>query len=404
MKRRAPCVPGKLQRMRRLPRNVRVLSLVSLLQDAASELVYPVVPLFVTSVLGAPPSVLGLIEGVAEGTAAIGKAISGRLADRFRRRPMIALGYGLSSAAKPVIGLATGWPLVLASRFADRAGKGIRTSPRDALLASEVGPEDRGRAFGFHRAADSTGAVIGPLLGLGLYELLDHRLRPLFFVAAIPAAMSVALIWFVHEHPRAPVPPPARADVTAAPPGRLPRHYWRVVAFLALFGLANFTDALVILRANQLGLGFVSIVLVYALYNLTYAGLSYPAGVISDRVPRRLVFAAGLALFAVAYVGLGLAGSGGWVWVLLPLYGGYTALTDGVGKAWVADLLPRDLLGTGLGYFQAITGACALLAGIWAGLAWGHDGQLPMLVSGAAVAVLALVLVTFGHRLDVRAG
>jgi MFS family permease len=176
------------------------------------------------------------------------------------------------------------------------------------------------------------------------------------------------------------------------------------VAFLALFGLANFTDALVILRANELGLGFVSIVLVYALYNLTYAGLSYPAGVISDRVPRRLVFAAGLAMFAIAYVGLGLAGSGGWVWVLLPLYGGYTALTDGVGKAWVADLLPRDQLGTGLGYFQAITGGCALLAGIWAGLAWGHDGQLPMLVSGAAVAVLALVLVTFGRRLDVRAG
>jgi MFS family permease len=179
-----------------------------------------------------------------------------------------------------------------------------------------------------------------------------------------------------------------------------------VVAFLALFGLANFTDALVILRANELGLGFVSIVLVYALYNLTYAGLSYPAGVISDRVPRRLVFAAGLALFAAAYVGLGLARNGGWVWVLLPLYGGYTALTDGVGKAWVADLLPRDLLGTGLGYFQAVTSTSARIAtaGIWAGLAWGHDGHLPMLVSGAAVAILALVLVTFGRRLDVKAG
>jgi MFS family permease len=384
--------------VRRLPRNVRILSLVSLLQDAASELVYPVVPLFVTSVLGAPPSVLGLIEGVAEATAAVGKAVSGRLADRFRRRPMIALGYGISSAAKPLIGLATGWPLVLGARFVDRVGKGVRTSPRDALLAAEVGPADRGRAFGFHRAADSAGAVIGPLLGLALYELLDHRLRPLFFVAAVPAAASVALIWFVREHGGA-TPALAQPDVPTEAPGRLPRGYWRVVGFLALFGLANFTDALVILRASELGLGFVSIVLVYALYNLTYAGLSYPAGVISDRVPRRYVFAVGMAVFAVAYTGLGLAGSSGWVWVLLPLYGAYTALTDGVGKAWIADLLPPGLLGTGLGYYQAVTGGCALLAGLWAGLAWGHDGHVPMIVSGCIAAALAAVLGIAGRRL-----
>jgi MFS family permease len=187
-------------------------------------------------------------------------------------------------------------------------------------------------------------------------------------------------------------------DLPAAPPARLPPRYWRVVGFLALFGLANFTDALVILRASELGLGFVSIVLVYSLYNLAYAGLSYPAGVISDRVPRHLVFATGMAVFALAYAGLGLAGSSGWVWVLLPLYGAYTALTDGVGKAWVADLLPAGLLGTGLGYFQAITGGCALLAGLWAGLAWGGDGRTPMLVSGCVAAVLAAVLAFAGRR------
>lgn len=386
--------------MRRLPRNVRVLSLVSLLQDAASELVYPIVPLFVTSVLGAPPSVLGLIEGLAEATASVGKAISGRLADRFPRRPLIALGYGISSAAKPLIGLATGWGLVLAARFADRAGKGIRTSPRDALLAAEVDSPDRGRAFGFHRAADSAGAVIGPLLGLALYELLGHRLRPLFLVAAVPAAASVALVWFVRERPAASRVVRAQPDLPAVPPQRLPRRYWRVVAFLSLFGLANFTDALVILRASELGLGFVSLVLAYTLYNVTYAGLSYPAGVASDRVPRRHVFALGMAIFAVAYAGLGLAGSAGWVWALLPLYGAYTALTDGVGKAWVADLLPGDLLGTGLGYFQAITGASALLAGVWAGLAWGDDGRAPMLVSGCAAAALSLTLAVGGRRLE----
>jgi MFS family permease len=240
--------------------------------------------------------------------------------------------------------------------------------------------------------------VIGPLLGLTLYELLDHRLRPLFFAAAVPAAASVALIWLVRERPAPAAAVPAQADLPAESPGRLPRHYWRVVAFLSLFGLANFTDALVILRASELGLGFVSIVLVYALYNLFYAGLSYPAGVVSDRVPRHYVFALGIAIFAVAYTGLGLADSSGWVWVLLPLYGAYTALTDGVGKAWVADLLPRDLLGTGLGYFQAVTGGCALIAGIWAGLAWGGDGRTPMLISGCVAAVLAVALAFAGPR------
>jgi MFS family permease len=386
--------------MRGLPRNVYVLSAVSFFQDAASELVYPVLPLFVTSVLGAPPSALGLIEGVAEGTAAVGKAVSGRLADRFARRPMIALGYGISSASKPLIGLAGAWPLVLAARFTDRVGKGIRTSPRDALLAGETGPAERGRVFGFHRAADTAGAVVGPLLGLALYELLDHDLRALFFVAAVPAALSVALIRFVREDRHAPVPSAEKAELFDLPPAALPRHYWRVVGFLALFGLVNFTDALVILRASELGLGFVSIILVYVLYNLSYAALSFPAGSISDRIPRRFVFAAGMAFFAIVYVGLGLARSGGWVWVLLPVYGVYTALTDGVGKAWVSDLLPAARLGSGLGYFQAITGGCALLAGIWAGVFWGHDGRVPMLISGLAVAGLAAILGIFGRRLE----
>src|SRR6266480_292417 len=240
----------------RLPRNVVVLSWVSFFQDAASELLYPVMPLFITGVLGASPAILGLIEGVAEGTASITKAISGRLSDRFTRRPLIAAGYGISSISKPVIGLATGWPLVLAARFTDRLGKGIRTSPRDALIAADTPPRMRGRAFGFHRAADTAGAVVGPLLGLGLYEALGHHLRPLFFVAFVPAAVSVALIALVREH--RPTPREGDALDTSA---RLPRPYWRVVIFLTLFGLLNFSDAFLILRAKVLGLGFVAIVL-----------------------------------------------------------------------------------------------------------------------------------------------
>lgn len=392
----APSSPTR----RRLPRNVKVLSWVSFFQDAASEMLYPVFPLFITGVLGAPAAAVGLIEGVAEGTASAMKAVSGRWADRARRRPLIALGYGLSSVAKPLLALAQAWPFAMACRFVDRFGKGVRTSPRDALLAQETPPEIRGRAFGFHRAADTAGAVVGPLLGLALYKALDEQLRPLFLIAAIPALVSVALIWLVHERPRpAAVPAPA---APAAPAGALPRRYWQLVLVLAAFGLMNFTDALLILRASELGLGFEEIILVYALYNAAYAALSFPAGVISDRLPRRVVYATGLVIFAVAYVGLGVVEDAAWVWVLLPLYGGYTALTDGVGKAWVSDLLPDDALGTGLGYFQAIAGGCALVAGIWAGLAWGGDGQVPLVVAGTVVGVLAVALLLGGRRFDER--
>jgi MFS family permease len=379
-----------------LSRNVVVLSWVSFFQDAASEMLYPVLPLFLTGVLGAPPSVVGLIEGVAEGTASVMKAVSGRLADIRRRRPLVATGYGISSLSKLVIGFATGWPLVLVARFTDRFGKGLRTSPRDALIAADTAPEHRGRAFGFNRALDTAGAVVGPLAGLALYEALDHRIRPLFFVAFVPAAASVALIGLVRE----PVTPPAHGGSARQLRGPLPRRYWRVVAFLTLFGLANFSDALLILRAKALGLSFVDIILAYALYNVSYAILSYQAGVLSDRVPRRIVFATGLGIFAAAYIGLGAITSAGWVWFLLPLYGGYTALTDGVGKAWVADLLPEERVGSGLGFYQGLAGGSALLAGVWAGLAWGSSGRLPLLVSGVVVAVLAAVLLLAGARLE----
>jgi MFS family permease len=205
------------------------------------------------------------------------------------------------------------------------------------------------------------------------------------------------LIAFVREHPpAATLPTPSRPAAAA-----LPRAYWRLVITLAIFGLANFSDALLILRAKELGLSFVSIIVVYALYNASYAALSLPAGIVSDRLPRRVVYGTGLVIFAVAYLGLGLVHSPSWVWVLLPVYGAYTALTDGVGKAWVADLLPARAMGTGLGLFQGITGGCALVASIWAGLAWNGNGRLPLQVSGAIVAALALLLLVAGRRLDV---
>jgi MFS family permease len=362
-------------------------------------MLYPVLPLFITGVLGAPPSVVGLVEGMAEGTASIVKAVSGWLADRWSRKPLIAAGYGLSSVAKLLIGFATAWPLVLVARLGDRTGKGIRGAPRDALIADDTPQADRGRAFGFHRAADTFGAVVGPLIGLALYYALDRRMRPLFFIAFIPAAMSVALIVFVRERTK----PREERILAEARPGRpLPPAYRRVVAFLTVFGLVNFTDALLLLRARELGLGFAGVILAYALYNVTYSLLSYPAGVWSDRLPRRKVFAVGIAVFAVAYLGLGIVTSAACVWVLLPVYGAYTALTDGVSRAWVADLAP-EATGTALGTYAGLSGAASVVAGVWAGLAWGAAGRLPLVISGSVAAVLAVILWTMGARLE-RAG
>ena len=392
-------------RVERLPRNVIVLSWVSFFQDAASEMLYPVMPLFLTTVLGAPVAVVGLVEGLGEAVASVMKVVSGRLADTRSRRPLVALGYGMSSLSKPLIGLAQVWPFVLVARVIDRTGKGIRTSPRDALIADDTPAHLRGRAFGFHRAADTAGAVCGPLIGLGAYELLGGTtsdIRPLFYVAVVPAIISVALVAFVRE---ANTTRGARPEVRAVPlPEEYPRHYWRVLAFLTLFGVVNFSDAFLILRAKALGLGFVAIILAYVLYNVTYAGLSYPAGRLSDRVPRRIIFATGLAVFATSYLGLGLVTTSGWVWPLLAVYGAFTALTDGVGKAWITDLLPAERHGSGLGLYQGVIGAGSLVAGIWAGLAWHGNGRLPLLVSGTVVAGLAIVLLIGGKRLERPAG
>ncbi|MFI5882855.1 MFS transporter [Streptomyces sp. NPDC051554] len=385
-------VPSDPKRPAWLTRNVKVLCGVSFLQDAASELLYPILPIFLTVVLGAPPAVVGAIEGLAEGAASITKVAAGRLADRFDRRPLIGVGYGLAAVGKLLIAVATVWPLVLLARVTDRLGKGMRGAPRDALLVEGVPKGQRGRVFGLHRAADTAGAVVGPLVGLVLYEALDHRLRPLFWVAVIPAVASVALVAAVRD-PRSRRTADGTPTKAARTPWRsLPRPYWRVLGVLLAFNLVNFPDALLLLRAHDLGLSTAGVVSAYAVYNLVYAALSYPAGALSDRLPRPLVFAAGLVFFAVGYLGLGLIHSPWLVFVVLPLYGGFAACTDGVGKAWISTLVPDRQQGTAQGLFQGATGAAVLLAGVWAGLAWGADGHLPLLVSGGIALVLAGVL------------
>ena len=371
--------------------NVKTLSGVSLLQDAASELLYPVMPIFLTVTLGAPAAVVGVVEGFAEGVAALTKLLAGRLSDRMAKKPLIALGYGLAAVGKLVVAVATAWPVVLLGRGVDRVGKGMRGAPRDALLMVDADPSTRGRVFGFHRAADTLGAVVGPTLGLLLLWALHDRIRPLLLIALVPAVLSVLLVGLVREGG-----PAVAVDPITGP---VPLPVRRLVVLLGLFSLVNFPDALLLLRGHELGLSTSAVVAAYLVYNVVYAGLAYPAGALSDRFPRHQVFAAGLLCFALGYLGLGLASEGWQVFVLLPLYGGFAACTDGVGKAWVSSLTPVGQQGTAQGLYQAVSGIGVLVAGVWAGLAWGGDGTLPLLLSGSVGLVAAVYLLARGRAL-----
>lgn len=387
-----------------LSRNVAVLSGVSLLQDSASELLYPVLPILLTSVLGAPAAVVGLVEGVAEGAAAVMKYLSGRLSDRVGRKPLVGFGYGLAAVGKVIVALSWAWPVVLVGRVVDRTGKGIRSAPRDALLATDVPERHLGRVFGFHRFADTGGAVIGPLLGLAVLALANGNIRVALWVAVIPAVLSALLVGLAKDHPVAPLPAsspssPSRPIVHVAP---LPPAFKRVTVVLGLIALVNFPDALVLLRVSETGFSTVGVVGVYVLYNLVYALVSYPAGVLTDRLPRPQVYALGLVCFSIGYLGLGLV-DGGWAVVaLMVVYGGFNGFTDGVGKAWISTLVAPESRGRAQGVFQGLSGGAVLAAGLWAGLLWdagpGH-GVVPLVVSGSVAAVAAVGLWTAGARI-----
>jgi MFS family permease len=374
-----------------LTRNVRVLSLVSLLQDIASELLYPLLPIYLTTVLGAPPSVVGAVEGAAEGAASLTKIASGPLGDRFARRPLIATGYGMAALGKLIVAAAGAWPGVLVGRVVDRLGKGLRGAPRDALLVDGIEPAQRGRVFGFHRAMDTAGAVIGPLLGLAGYELFDHQIGPVLYLAVIPGVLSVALVFLVRERAR------IRASTPAVFAGvrQLPGRYWRVATVLVTFTLVNFPDALLLLRLNEIGFGVAGVVWAYVGYNAVYAIVSYPAGLLADKLSPATVFGVGLIFFAIGYVGLGLTTDTTLAWLLIGVYGVFTACYDGVGKAWISTLVPHELQSGAQGIFQGMSGFAILIAGLWAGLLWGEAGRLPLLVSGAVGAVFAVGLLAY---------
>lgn len=385
--------------------NVRILSAVSFLQDVASELLYPLLPIYLTAVLGAPPAVVGAIEGAAEGGAAMTKLAAGPLGDRFARRPLIAAGYGMAALGKVIVAVAGAWPGVLAGRVVDRLGKGVRGAPRDALLVDGIDPSVRGRVFGFHRTMDTLGAVVGPLIGLAGYELLDHRIPPLLYIAVIPGVLSVVLIALVSERRVSDRRVPDRRVSGAGTAGPLtprgpvfrglrdlPRRYWRAVAVLVGFGLVNIPDALLLLRLNEIGFSVAEVILAYVTYNLVYALGSFPAGVLADKLSRPAVFGSGLVFFAAGYIGLGLTSNPVAAWMFIGVCGLFTACTDGVGKAWISVLAPTERASSAQGVFQGLSGLAMLIAGIWAGLLWGDDGGLPLVIAGAVGGCFAVVL------------
>lgn len=391
----------------RIPQTVIALGVVSFLTDLSSEMIYPLLPLFMVAVLGASATSLGWVEGIATAVVSVLTAWAGWRSDRFRRRvPYVRIGYGLPVIGKGILVAAIAWPMVLLGRTIDRIGKGIRSSPRDALIADTTSSQDLGRAFGLHRAMDSAGAVVGVLLSAFLLWWLsgspiknasvtqtEHTAAAFRTIFAVAAGLGLAAVGFTfalreppHEDAK-----PAASVVTATGLGGLSRGYWKVMVLLVVFSLANSSDAFLLLRAGQVGLAPWEVVLLYALFSLVYTVVSYPAGVISDRFGRWRVIGVGWAIYAIVYLALTGAGTVS-IWPLLGVYGVYVALTDGVGKALLADHVPRERRGFAIGLFYMATGATMLVSTVIAGLLWDRVGPASPFWFGGLTAAAAVVL------------
>jgi MFS family permease len=373
--------------------NVIRLGWVSLLTDVSSEMLYAVTPLFLTQILGASKSILGLIEGIAEGTASVLKGISGWHSDRIRKRKVFILGgYSLSALSKPLIALAAGWPLVLIGRFFDRFGKGLRTTARDALIADSTPPEKRGRAFGLHRAMDTAGALVGVAISLVLllmlrsHETENAAFRQLYWIAFLPAIVGVGLIFWVREiRPDAPPKNAARKAVDL----RYSKRFYVVLILFSIFALGNSSDAFLLLRANDAGLAPEAVIAAYLCYNASYSLLSYPLGKRSDKSSKETMLGIGLLIFAFVYLGFAVLPAVWMIWPLLVVYGIYIAFTEGISKALISNLVGAEARGTALGLFYMVTGLLAVVASVAAGILWDRISSAAPFYLGAATAFIA---------------
>lgn len=374
---------------RGIPRPVWVLGWVSFFADVSSELIYPIIPIFLTVTLGAPATAVGVTEGVAEATANVTRLFSGRWSDRVgSRKPFVVAGYSLAAAGKLILCVAPAWGFALTGRAVDRFGKGLRSAPRDALLADFAGEADRGRIFGFHRSFDTMGAIGGPLAGLAFLALAGNHLRWAIALSLIPAVASVLVLTRLPEH----APPPRHASADGSGSGGLPRAYWVFLAASSIFMVGNSSDAFLILRSKDIGLSTTLVVLAYVLYNTVYAGAAYPAGILSDRIPRPVLLICGYLVFSAVYLGFARIENEHLVWPLMAAYGFYIAATEGVMKAAVVDLAPAQRRSSALGTFQGITGLMVLGASIGAGVLWDTVGPRAPFYFGSACALAAAVV------------
>jgi len=377
-----------------LPRNVWVLGFVSLFMDLSSEIYHALLPAFITLVLGLPATALGAIDGIAEATASFAKLFSGRLSDSsIRRKPWIMAGYGLAALSKPLFPLASSAPLVMLARFADRIGKGIRGSPRDAMIADETPPEVRGRAFGLRQALDTVGALLAPLIAIGLMAWLASDIRMVFWIAIIPAAISFLLAWLVLREPEQQLAP-IKTSPFFSGFRQLDKDTKRLLQVGFLFTLARFSEAFLILKGIDIGLSEALSPLTLAIFNLAYVALAYPAGALSDRMSPRAILMAGIAVLIAGNVVLAETSSFAGLVLGTALWGAHMALTQGIFARMIADSAPEKLRATSFGAFYFVTGLGALLASLGAGWLWDRQGASATFLTSAGVAAVALAMLS----------
>lgn len=414
--------------MKSIPRSVIFLGLVSFFNDIAAEMIYPIVPIFLTSILGTPVSIMGTIEGVAEATAALMKFVSGYISDKVKKRKIfVVAGYSFSSLSKLLIGLSFSWHFVLFARFIDRLGKGVRTSARDSILLSYTTRQNKGFIFGFHRAADSAGAVLGPIVALLLLSLLKENLRLIFFLAFIPSVIGVLLlIVFVREKreenlklkaqnseylnfktddtrrwlenlgakPKIPILETELPKKTSA--RNLNPSFKLFFAISLLFSLGNSSDAFLILRSQNLGLSISLVIVTYMLYNLSQTIFAIPAGKLADKIGARKVYALGLLVFAFVYFLFGAISNPFWLWLIFPVYGLYIAATDGVSKAYISKFIKEEESGTYFGLYQTGMALSYFFASFIAGILWIRVGPSATFFYGCFMALLAFAVLAYG--------